>query len=96
MKITDELVDKLAELSKLTFKESEKEKIKVDLQRMLDFVDQLKEVDVEGVEPLIHMIDEEVELRLDEPEKALEVKEVLKNAPDQEESFFRVPKVVKK
>lgn len=96
MKITDELVDKLAGLSKLSFKESEKEKIKIDLQRMLDFVDQLKEVDVEGVEPLIHMLDEEVELRLDEAEAAMKAEEVLSNAPEKEGHFFKVPKVVKK
>lgn len=96
MKITDELVDKLAALSKLSFEADEKEQIKSDLQRMLDFVDQLKEVDVEGIEPLIHMIDEEVELRVDQPEESLPIKKVLRNAPAKEGNFFKVPKVVKK
>ncbi|MCI4669396.1 MAG: Asp-tRNA(Asn)/Glu-tRNA(Gln) amidotransferase subunit GatC [Bacteroidia bacterium] len=96
MEITDKLIDKLAALSKLSFEADEKEKIRLDLQKMLDFVDQLKEIDVEGVEPLIHMMDEEVELRLDEAEPALEPDEVVKNAPEKEGYFFRVPKVVKK
>ncbi|MEO0896388.1 MAG: Asp-tRNA(Asn)/Glu-tRNA(Gln) amidotransferase subunit GatC [Bacteroidota bacterium] len=96
MEITDQLINKLAKLSKLSFQPEEKEAIKGDLQRMLDFIDDLKEVDVEGVEPLIHMTSEINRLREDNSEKALSVDEVLKNAPEKHGNFFQVPKVVKK
>ena len=58
MKIDDEMVDKLAVLAKLEFNNEAKDGIKEDLNRMLDFVDKLNELDTTGVEPLIYMSDE--------------------------------------
>ncbi len=96
MKITDALIDKLADLSKLRFEAHEKESIREDLQKILDFVDQLKEVDVEGYQPLIHLSEEKNSLRPDLPADALPSEKVLKNAPERKDSFFQVPKVVDK
>ena len=53
MKIDNELVDRLAELSKLEFDAQAKETIKQDLQKILDMVAKLEEINVEGIEPLI-------------------------------------------
>ena len=96
MKITDELLDKIAHLSKLHLSGAEREDLKQDFQRMLDFVDKLQEVDTTGVEPLVHMTDEVNRLREDIPQPPLDRKALLKNAPQTDGAHFMVPKVVKK
>lgn len=96
MKITDELLSKIASLSKLSFSEEEKEVYKQDFQKMLDFVDKLQEVDTEGVEPLIHMTKEVNRLRKDVPSGGLKTSQALSNSPKRDARFFRVPKVLKK
>ena len=55
MKITDETIDHLAHLSRLEFNGDQKVRIKSDLNKIVDFVDQLTTVDTTGVEPLIFM-----------------------------------------
>ena len=55
MEVNDQLVNNLANLARLRFNEEEKAVIKADLQQMIQFVDKLKELDVTGVEPLLHM-----------------------------------------
>lgn len=65
-----------------------------DLERMLDFVEQLKEVDTEGIEPLIHVNPEVNVLREDEVTEELNQKDALKNAPEHDSFYFKVPKVV--
>ena len=96
MQITDQLIDKVARLGKLTFEGEDREEIKSDFQRILNFVDTLQEVDTEGVEPLIHITQEHTSLREDIPQMNLEQEEVLRNAPKADGDFFLVPKVVKK
>ena len=96
MKIDDQLIDKLSDLAKLEFEGEEREKIKSDLERMLDFVETLKNVDTEGVEPLIYMTDEYSELREDLSLNSLTKQEALKNAPSANSDYFKVPKVLKK
>jgi aspartyl-tRNA(Asn)/glutamyl-tRNA(Gln) amidotransferase subunit C len=96
MEITNDLVKRLAELSKLEFNESELETVKGDLQKMLNFVDKLQEVDTQGVQPLIFMTDEVNKLRADEAKSTVTQQEALKNAPDKDSDYFRVPKVLKK
>ncbi len=96
MKITDELLDKIAHLSKLHLSGEERDELKEDFQRMLDFVDKLQEVDTTGVEPLIHMTDAVNRLREDKPQPPLSQEALLKNAPQSDGTHFMVPKVVKK
>lgn len=94
MKVDDELVDRLAKLSKLEFTDESREKIKSDMGKMLDFVDKLRELDTENVEPLIFMTDEFHEMRNDQQGEPLDKKIALKNAPGHDSDFFKVPKVV--
>ena len=96
MKVTDELIDKLANLAKLEFDENTREEIKNDMTRMLEFVDKLNEVDTEGVEPLIFMSEEINRLREDIPRKTITQQEALKNAPNHDSDYIMVPKVVSK
>jgi aspartyl-tRNA(Asn)/glutamyl-tRNA(Gln) amidotransferase subunit C len=96
MEVNDAMIEKLAHLSRLQFNDSEKEEIKHDLQRMIAFVEKLNELDLEGVEPLLHMSDEVNVLREDEIKGSISREEALKNAPAHDEQFFKVPKVIKK
>jgi aspartyl-tRNA(Asn)/glutamyl-tRNA(Gln) amidotransferase subunit C len=95
-KIDKDTVDKLATLSRLEFDGKEKEKVLSDLNRMLDFIGKLNEVDTTGVEPLIYMNDEKNVLRNDEVKQEITQKEALSNAPKKDSDYFKVPKVVEK
>lgn len=96
MEVTDQLVEKLAHLSRLQFNESEKAEIKNDLQRMIGFVEKLNELNLDGVEPLMHMSEEMNVLREDKIKGSVSREEALKNAPLHDDQFFKVPKVIKK
>jgi aspartyl-tRNA(Asn)/glutamyl-tRNA(Gln) amidotransferase subunit C len=96
MEVNDALVDKLANLSRLQFNTTEKEGIKADLQRMIQFVEKLNELDTTGVEPLLHMSEQVNVLREDEVQGSVNRAEALQNAPAHDEEFFKVPKVIKK
>jgi len=96
MKITEELIDHIANLSRLEFEGEKKEAIKEDLGRITTFMDKLQEVDTEGVEPLIFMTDEVNRLRDDVVEDTVSKDEALKNAPKKDSDYFRIPKVLSK
>ena len=96
MEITDEIVDHIAHLSRLEFNGDEKENIKSDLIKIIDFVDQLNAVDTDGVEPLIFMTDAINVLREDKFEPTITQEEALKNAPNHDSDYFKIAKVLKK
>ena len=96
MKITDELIDELAHLARLEFAPEAKEGLKADLERMINFVEKLNEVNTDGVEPLLHMSPRMNVLREDEVQGSISREEALRNAPAKNEAFFLVPKVIKK
>jgi aspartyl-tRNA(Asn)/glutamyl-tRNA(Gln) amidotransferase subunit C len=96
MEVNDALVENLANLARLQFNEQEKEIIKKDLQRMIHFVDKLNELNTEGVDPLLHMTDAVNVLRDDVVQGSISRSAGLKNAPDTDGVFFKVPKVIKK
>jgi aspartyl-tRNA(Asn)/glutamyl-tRNA(Gln) amidotransferase subunit C len=96
MEVNDAMVDKLAHLARLKFNEADKQEIKTDLQRMIAFVEKLNELDLSGVEPLMHMSDEVNVLREDEIKGSVSREEALKNAPLHDGQFFKVPKVINK
>lgn len=94
MKITPEKVDELASLCRLKFEGEAKEKIRQDLENILDMCESLQEVNTDGVEPLIYMVDQENNVREDAIGAHLAKAEALKNAPKKDSDFFRVPKVI--
>ena len=96
MQVNDALIDKLSKLSMLQFNDEEREEIKSDLEKMIGFVDKLKELDTTGIEPLLHMAGEVNVLRDDVPGPMLSQDEALQNAPLHDNGFFLVPKVIKK
>ena len=95
MEVNDALVEKLANLARLKFNDAEKQEIKNDLQRMIVFVEKLNELELENVEPLLHMSEEVNVLRDDEVKGSVSRAEALKNAPSHDDEFFKVPKVIK-
>ena len=90
------MIEKLAHLARLSFNDAEKEEIKKDLQEMISFVEKLNELDLDGIEPLLHMSNEINVLREDEIKGSISRSEALKNAPEHDDQFFKVPKVIKK
>jgi len=96
MEVNDAMVEKLAHLARLKFNEEEKQEIKTDLQRMISFVEKLNELNLDGVEPLLHLSDEVNVLREDEIKGSVSREDALKNAPLHDEEFIKVPKVIKK
>jgi aspartyl-tRNA(Asn)/glutamyl-tRNA(Gln) amidotransferase subunit C len=96
MEVTDALVDNLANLSRLSFTETEKAEIKGDLQRMIAFVEKLQEVDTTGIAPLLHMTDAINVYREDTVKGSIAREDAMKNAPETDGTFFKVPKVIKK
>jgi aspartyl-tRNA(Asn)/glutamyl-tRNA(Gln) amidotransferase subunit C len=96
MEVNDALVDKLANLARLQFDTTEKQGIKNDLQRMIQFVEKLNELDTTGVTPLLHMSEQVNILRDDEVRGSVSRAEALQNAPVHDDQFFKVPKVIKK
>lgn len=96
MKIDSETVDKIAHLARLEVTPEEKETLIQDMSRILDFMAKLNEVDTEGVEPLIYMTHEVNALREDEVRQTITHEEALKNAPEHNEDYFLVAKVIEK
>lgn len=96
MKIDNDIVDKIAHLARLKFDNKAKEHIKSDMNNMLDFVEQLNEVDTSSIEPLIYMSDEVNVLRDDEVKHEITQEDALKNSPDHDSDYFKVPKMIEK
>lgn len=96
MEIDKELLLKLEHLAKLELSESERTEIAGDLNNILKMVEKLQEVNTDGVEPLTHITEVNNIFRKDEVKNELTQEDALKNAPDHNDEFFKVPKVIKK
>ncbi len=98
MDVTRAEVLKIAELAKLHFSESELEAFIAQFQHILEYIEKLKGVDIAGVEPTSHAAHSDDPggrlLRADAIRPPLSVSEALRNAPDQGDEHFRVPKVI--
>ena len=70
--------------------------MKSDLKTILGFVDRLSEVDTEGIEPLVYMSEEVNVLRADEIANEVSQENALKNAPQKDSDYFKVPTVLNK
>jgi len=94
MKINHETVDKIAQLARLELSADEKVETIKDMNRILDFMDKLNEVDTTGVEPLVYMNADANVLREDVVKQEINHTEALLNAPKKDENFFHVAKVI--
>jgi aspartyl-tRNA(Asn)/glutamyl-tRNA(Gln) amidotransferase subunit C len=87
-------VRRIAQLARIALAEDEVEQLRGELNAILAFVEQLSEVNVDGVEPMTSVIPMQMKQRADVVTDGGIVEEILKNAPVAEEDFFAVPKVV--
>ena len=94
MVITEDLVLKLEQLTRLELSPEEREHILEDLNKILGMVDQLNGLDTQGVEPLTYLNDEPIVLRPDEVQGEIDREAALSNAPDADGVYFRTPKVI--
>jgi aspartyl-tRNA(Asn)/glutamyl-tRNA(Gln) amidotransferase subunit C len=96
MKITDEIVNHIAHLARLEFIGEEKQEIKQDMEKIINFMDALNSIDTSGVEPLIFMSDEVNVLREDVAVETISKNDALINAPKKDSDYIRIPKVLNK
>jgi len=94
MSVTIKDVEYIAKLARLKFEESEKEKLCKEMNQILEYMSKLNELDTENVEPLSHPIELSNVFREDEVIKSISTEEALKNAPDKDDKFFKVPKII--
>ncbi|MCO6483554.1 MAG: Asp-tRNA(Asn)/Glu-tRNA(Gln) amidotransferase subunit GatC [Flavobacteriales bacterium] len=95
MKIDEGTLDRIAELARLDITDPQLRRDRMaDMQRIIDFVEVLAQVDTRGVEPLIFMTEEQDVLRPDEPRLEISKEQVLANAPVKDSDYFEVPRVV--
>lgn len=90
--ITDETIDYAAILAKLELSDAEREQAKKDMGRMLDYIDRLNELDTSGVEPMSHVFPVRNVFREDEVTNGDGSADTLKNAPEEKDSMFVVPR----
>lgn len=94
MAVSNEQVKYIANLARLSFTNEEVEKLAGEMNKILDYMDELQEVDTADVEPLEYVTRGESKLRADEAKEPLSHEDVLKNAPNADSDYFRVPRVI--
>jgi aspartyl-tRNA(Asn)/glutamyl-tRNA(Gln) amidotransferase subunit C len=93
-RISIDQVRHVARLSRLALGEEQLRKFTSQLESILEYVAKISQVDVSGVEPMAHALPLHNVFREDVAEPALPLEEVLKNAPETDGPFFKVPKVI--
>lgn len=93
-RITDETIEYVGILAKLELSEYEKEQAKRDMTNMLNYIDKLKELDTDSVEPMSHVFPVNNVFREDIVTNTDEREAVLANAPAKKDGSFMVPKTV--
>jgi aspartyl-tRNA(Asn)/glutamyl-tRNA(Gln) amidotransferase subunit C len=94
MKLSKEEVLKIANLARLELSGAEVEKYGEQLSAILDYVETLNKLDVKDIEPTAHAVLVPTPFRADETAGGNSLEKSLANAPDREETFFKVPKVI--
>lgn len=94
MPVSTEQVRHIAKLARIAMSDEEIERLAPELNNILGWIEQLAEVNTEGVEPLTAVIDQKLRLRDDVVTEGNIRDEVLANAPEAQHGFFAVPKVI--
>ena len=94
MSIDNSIVRKVGKLAKIKIKESEENKLLDELNNILGWVDELKKVDTEGVEPMLSVFNESMNMREDKSDSKFSNNLITKNSPEKKAGVFVVPKVV--
>ncbi len=94
MSVDQETVRRIAHLARIAIEDNQVEPLMEDLNGILAWVEQLGEVDTDGVAPMTSVVDAKLPLREDEVTDGGYAHDIVKNAPQTEDHFFMVPKVV--
>lgn len=94
MRISQEEVEHVAKLARLEITQAEKEAFSRQLSDILTFIEQLKKLNTEGVEPTATVLEQVNVFREDKPRDSLPADRALANAPEQAGGFFVVPKII--
>lgn len=93
-KISDEMIDYVGILAKLELSGEEKEEARADMEKMLNYIDTLNELDTEGVVPMSCVFPVNNVFREDVPDQKDGSEETLANAPLKKDNYFKVPKTI--
>ena len=93
-KISDETIEYVGILAKLELSDTEKEAAKADMEKMLDYIDTLNELDTSGIEPMSHVFPVNNVFREDVVTNGDGREETLVNAPQRKEDTFEVPRTI--
>ena len=94
MSVSKDDVEYIAKLARLRFSEEDEERLARQLSAVLDYMDKLNELDTSGVAPMSHVLDVHNVVRPDDVDQRIPRDDALKNAPDADGSYFKVPKVI--
>jgi len=94
MPVSTDQVRHIAKLARIAMSDEEIERLAPELNNILGWVEQLAEVNTDGVEPLTAVIDQKLRLRDDKVTEGNIRDEILANAPEAQHGFFAVPKVI--
>ena len=94
MKFDKDSLYKLGKLSKIQIDESKLKSLSSDLGSIVEFIDRLKSIDTENVDPTSNSLDQSLVMREDIASDVNTANEILENAPQKELDFFSVPKVI--
>ena len=94
MSVDEATVRRVAQLARIAVTDEEARRLQGELNGILDWVEQLREVDVEGVEPMTSVVSVTMKKRADVVTDGGYPEKILANAPASEDNFFMVPRVV--
>ena len=94
MTIDLKTIKHISKLSRISVDDEKAKKLAGDMNSIFDFIEKLKELDTDNVEPLTSVAETTLKLRVDEVKSGNIREDVLKNSPDENEDFFVVPRVV--
>ena len=94
MTIDLKTIKHISKLSRILVDDEKAKKLAGDMNSIFDFIEKLKELDTDNVEPLTSVAETTLKLRADEVKSGNIREQVLKNSPDENEDFFVVPRVV--
>ena len=94
MTIDLKTIKHISKLSRISVDDEKAKKLAGDMNSIFDFIEKLKELDTDNVEPLTSVAETTLKLRIDEVKSGNIREQVLKNSPDENEDFFVVPRVI--
>ena len=94
MSIDNSTVKKVAKLARIEINEEEETTLITELNNILGWVDELKQVNTDSVEPMLSVFNESMQMREDQAESNFDNGQILDNSPESNAGFFVVPKVV--